>query len=81
MRNTKTDFNDEISVIGFLFLLFEWESAKGYGKMSLRTAVLYVHAKLTKRRPLFTRTVLQILFQISQSNSKKEIHEIQIWIS
>ena len=36
---------------------------------------------LAKRRLLFTRIVLQILFRISQSNGKKEIHEIRIWIS
>ena len=34
-----------------------------------------------KRRPLFTRTVLQSLFRFFQSNGKKEIHEIRIWIS
>ena len=28
-----------------------------------------------------TRIVLQILLRISQSNGKKEIHEIWIWIS
>ena len=37
--------------------------------------------ELTKRTLLFTRTVLQILFRISQSNGEKEIHEIRIWIS
>ena len=39
--------------------------------MSLRTAVLHAHAYLAKRRPLFTRIVLQILFRISQLNDKK----------
>ena len=54
---------------------------KGFEKLSLGTAVLHAHAYLAKRRPLFTRIVLQILFRISQSNGKKEIHEIRIWIS
>ena len=57
------------------------KSEKRFEKLSLRTAVLHAHAYLAKRRPLFTRIVLQILFRISQSNGKKEIHEIRIWIS
>ena len=36
---------------------------------------------ISEKRPLLTRTVLQILFRISQSNGKEEIHEIRIWIS
>ena len=35
-------------------------------------------ARVAKRRLLFTTIVLQMLFPISQSNSKKEINEI--WI-
>ena len=47
------------------------KSEKGFVKLSLRTAVLRANASLTKRTPLFTRTVLQILFRISQSNGKE----------
>ena len=70
----------------YLFLDFYFyrsigKSEKGFEKLSLRTAVLHAHAYLAKRRPLFTRIVLQILFRISQSKGKKEIHEIRIWIS
>ena len=75
-----------ISTLRYLFLDFHFyrsigKSEKGFEKLSLRTAVLHAHAYLAKRRPLFTRIVLQILFRISQSNGKKEIHEIRIWIS
>ena len=79
-RNPITDFNAEISDLGFPFFLFLGKSEKGFEKLFLRTAVLHAHAYLAKRRPLFTRIVLQILFRISQSNGKKEIHEIRIWI-
>ena len=47
------------------------KSEKGFEKLSLRTAVLHAHAYLAKRRPLFMRIVLQILFRISQLNDKK----------
>ena len=43
-RNPKTDFNAEISVFGFSFLPFDWESEKGFEKLLLRTAVLHAHA-------------------------------------
>ena len=70
-----------ISTLRYLFLDFHFyrsigKSEKGFEKLSLRTAVLHAHAYLAKRRPLFTRIVLQILFRISQSNGKKEIHKI-----
>ena len=76
----------QILTLRYLFLDFHFyhsigKSEKGFEKLSLRTAVLHAHAYLAKRRPLFTRIVLQILFRISQSNGKKEIHEIRIWIS
>ena len=47
------------------------KSEKEFEKVSLRTAVLHARAYLAKRRPLFTRIVLQILFRISQLNDKK----------
>ena len=77
---------NRISTLRYLFLDFHFyhligKSEKGFEKWSLRTAVLHAHAYLAKRRPLFTRIVLQILFWISQSNGKKEVHEIRIWIS
>ena len=43
------------------FLPFDWAIRKGiWNWLSLRTVVLYAHAQLAKKRPLFTRTVLQI---------------------
>ena len=67
--------------LDFHFYRLIGKSEKGFERLSLRTAILHVHAYLAKRRPLFTRKVLQILFRISQLNGKKEIHEIWIWIS
>ena len=67
-RNPKPDFSAEI-ILRYLFLDFH---------LYRSTAVLHAHASLTKRTPLFTRTVLQILFLISQSNGK-EIQEIRHW--
>ena len=79
------EIRKQISTLRYLFLDFHFyrsigKSEKGFEKLSLRTAVLHAHAYLAKRRPLFTRIVLQILFRISQSNGKKEIHEIRNWI-
>ena len=84
--NAKSKIWKRISTLRYLFLDFHFhrsigKSEKGFEKLSLRTAVLHAHAYLAKRRRLFTRIVLQILFRISQSNGKKEIHEIRIWIS
>ena len=84
--NAKSEIRKRISTLRYLFLDFHFhhsigKSEKGFEKLSLRTVVLHAHAYLAKRRPLFTRIVLQILFRISQSNGKKEIHEIRIWIS
>ena len=80
------EIRKRISTLRYLFLDFHFyrsigKSEKGFEKLCLRAAVLHAHAYLAKRRPLFTRIVLQILFRISQSNGKKEIHEIRIWIS
>ena len=70
------EIRKQILTLRYLFLDFHFyrsigKSEKGFEKLSLRTAVLHAHAYLAKRRPLFTRIVLQILFQISQSSDKK----------
>ena len=47
---------------------------------SWRTYFCYFPAQariISKKRPLFTKVVLQILFRICQSNGKKEIHEFR----
>ena len=80
------EIQKRISTLRYLFLDFHFyhsigKSKKGFEKLSLRAAVLHAHAYLAKRRPLFMRIVLQNLFKIVQSNGKKEIHEIRIWIS
>ena len=80
------EIRKRISTLRYLFLDLHFyrsigKSEKGFENLSSRTAVLHAHAYLAKRRPLITRIVLQILFWISQSNGKKEIHEIRIWIS
>ena len=71
----------------YLFLDFHFyhsigKSKKGLEKLSLsrQRSCTRTQKELAKRRPLFTRTVLQILFRIPQSNGKKEIHEIRNWI-
>ena len=50
MRNTKTDFNDEISVIGFLFLPFEWEICKRIWKTVLKNSGLVRAHKISKKK-------------------------------
>ena len=40
MRNPKTDFKAEISVFEVSILPFDWESEKGFEKLSFRTVVL-----------------------------------------
>ena len=80
------EIRKRISRLKYLFLDFHFyhsigKSEKGFEKLSLRTAVFHAHAYLAKRRPLFTRIVLRILFRISESNGKKEIHEIRISVS
>ena len=71
--NAKSEIRKRISTLRYLFLDFHFhhsigKSEKGFEKLSLRTVVLHAHAYLAKRRPCFTRIVLQILFWISQSN-------------
>ena len=54
---------------GFLFYLSVGKSEKGFAKL-FSFLLLIMRARA---RPLFLRTVFQILFRISQSNGKKEI--------
>ena len=81
------EIRKRISTLTNLFLDFHFcrsigKSEKGFEKLSLRKAVLQrTHNEQKKKRPLFSRTVLQIFFRISQSKGKQEIHEIRIWIS
>ena len=56
------------------------KSEKGFETQFLRTAVLHAHAYISKKKTTVHEKSLQILFRISQSNGKKQIHEIRIWI-
>ena len=93
-RNPKTDFTFEKSVLrvnfikksksgfhGFPFYRLIGKSVKGFAKLFSWTTVLFLLIMRTRARTLFLRAVFRILFRISQSNGKKEIHEIRIWIS
>ena len=60
---------------------FDWEIRERIWKNFLKNRGLAQARIISKKRPLFTKVVLQILFRISQSNGKKEIHEFRIWIS
>ena len=80
-RNPKKDFNAEKSVFGFPFYRSIGKSEKGLKLTVLKNSGLARARIISEKRPLLTRTVLQILFRISQSNGKEEIHEIRIWIS
>ena len=68
------------SVFGFPFYRSIRKSEKGFETV-LKNSSLARARIISEKRPLLTRTVLQILFRISQSNGKEEIHEIRIWIS
>ena len=70
------DFNAKISFLEFPFNHFG-KFKRGFKKTVLMNSHLAC-ARVAKRRLLFTRIVLQILFPIPQSNSKKEINEIRI---
>ena len=84
-RNPKTDFTSEKSVPrvdsikksksrfhGFPFYRSIGKSEKGFAKLFSWTAVFFLLIMRAHARPLFLRTVFQILFRISQSNGKKE---------
>ena len=66
-RNPKTDFNAEISVFGFSFLPFDWEIRKRICKTILVNSGLLLSMR-ARTRPLFLRTVFQILFRIFHSD-------------
>ena len=66
---------------GFPFYRSIGKSEKGFAKLFSWTAVFFLLITRARARPLFLRTVFQILFRISQSNGKKEIqkHISQRW--
>ena len=57
---------------GFPFCRSIGKSEKGFAKLFSWTAVFFLLIMRAHARPLFLRTVFQILFRISQSNGKKE---------
>ena len=87
-RNPKTDFTFEKSVLrvaifsfikksksgfhGFPFYRLIGKSEKGFAKLFSWTVVFFLLSMRARARPLFLRTVFQILFRISQSNGKNE---------
>ena len=66
---------------GFPFYRSIGKSEKGFAKLFSWTAVFFLLITRARAKPLFLRTVFQILFRISQSNGKKEIqkHISQRW--
>ena len=56
----------------FLFDRSIGKSEKGFAKLFSWTAVFFLLIMRARARPLFLRTVFQILFRISQSNGKNE---------
>ena len=82
----KHQIQKRISTLRNLILDFLFTVRLGNAKRDLKLTVLknsgLARVRITsKKRPLFTRTVLQILFRIFQPNGKEEIYEIWIWIS
>ena len=71
------DFNYEIQIrISWISLLaFDWVIRKRIRKLSSWTAVFFLPNYAWAWRPLFLRTVFQILFRIYRSNGKKEIQK------
>ena len=57
-----------LDFLSFRFLFLFWKFEKGFEKQNRGLARASI---ISKRRPLFTRIVLKILFRISQSNGKK----------
>ena len=57
---------------GFPFYRSIGKSEKGFAKLFSWTVVFFLLSMRARARPLFLRTVFQILFRISQSNGKKE---------
>ena len=71
-----------ISTLRYLFLYFHFNHSIGNPIKDLKNCP-YNNSGLARARVISKEktAVLQILFRISQSNGKKEIHEIWIWIS
>jgi len=61
---------------GFPFHRSIGKSVKEFAKLFSWTAVLFLLIMRARARTLFLRAVFQILFQISQSNGKKEIQKL-----
>ena len=57
---------------GFPFYLSIGKSEKGFAKLFSWTVVFFLLSMRARARPLFLRTVFQILFRISQSNGKNK---------
>ena len=68
MCNPKMNFITKKTARGFSFLSFLWEIQT---KLFLRTAVSHTHVQVMSTRLMFTRTVFQFLFWISQLKSKE----------
>ena len=66
LRNPNPDFLD------FPFCRSIGKSEKGFAKLFSWTVVFFLLSMRARARPLFLRTVFQILFRISQSNGKNE---------
>ena len=63
---------------GFPFYRSIGKSEKGFAKLFSWTAVFFLLIMRARARPLFLRTVFQILLRISQSNGKNENPETDI---
>ena len=66
IRKSKSGFH------GFPFYRSIGKSEKGFAKLFSWTVVFFLLSMRARARPLFLRTVFQILFRISQSNGKNE---------
>ena len=63
---------------GFPFYRSIGKSEKGFAKLFSWTVVFFLLSMRARARPLFLRTVFQILFQISQSKDKNEYPKTDI---
>ena len=70
----RVDYNLEIQIrISWISSLpLDWEIRKRICKTVLVNSGLFLLIMRVPERPLFLRTVFQIVFRISQSNGKKE---------
>ena len=74
------DVNSEIQIrISWIsFLPFDGKSKKGFAKLFSWTAVFFLLIMRARARPLFLRSVFQILFRISQEKGKNDNQKIDI---